>query len=170
VILPQDEQLLLRKLSPDLPALRARVRALRARGWTLESIGTPLGARRSTVRSWEFHSHAVPDPHLPPPPSPPPPTSAHPPPPYPPTIPAPTATQAERIRALAPKARRARAGTPPSSSLAQARDELNELVTTLYNQGVPISHLAHLAGVTYRAMSVRIRTHAANQAEEHPPT
>lgn len=161
VKLPAPEAELLRSLSPDLPALRARVSSLRARGWTLAAIGAPLGANRSTVRSWEHHPHAIPNPDLPPPPDPDPP-------PLPPRIytshpsspahthPLPTPDQAARVTHLAPLARRARAGTPPSSNLARARDELNALVLDLHLQGVPTSYLADLAGVTYRAMSVRI--------------
>lgn len=164
--LPPEEQTILRYLSPNLPQLRARVRALRARGWTLQAIGAPLAARRSTVRSWEMHPRAdLPDPILPSPPDPP----SLPPRPIPTIhtnrpVHSPTAHQAERIRTLAPIARRARAGTPLSSRLAQARAELNELVLTLYNQGVPVSALAELAGVTYRAMSVRIKNAAEEEA------
>lgn len=167
VELPPEEQQLLRDLSPDLPALRARVRALRARGWTLQSIGEPLGARRSTVRSWELHPRPDPpnSPLLPSPPDPPtlPPRPPHTSSPtsFPPNSPSPR--DSLRIQQLAPVARRARAGTPPSSRLFQARHELNQLVLSLYNSGVPVSTLAGLAGVTYRAMSVRIKT----AAEEH---
>lgn len=160
VQLPEDEATLLRSLSSDLPRLRARVRTLRARGWTLASIGLPLRARRSTVRSWELHPAPSPpaaSSHLPPPPDPPL-LLAHSPHPSPHPVPSPD--QQLRIQALAPLARRARAGTPPSSNLARARDELNSLVLRLYDEGVPISTLAQLAGVTYRAMSVRVRTAA----------
>lgn len=168
VRLPRDEQDLLVSLSSNLPVLRHRVRALRARGWTLQSIGEPLQARRSTVRSWEFHPSPSSPLHLPPPPDPPPPSrspsTTHSSPTH--SHPTPSPADAARIALLAPRARRARAGTPASSPLALARDELNSLVLSLYNDGVPISTLAHLAGVTYRAMSVRVRN--AQQQQEEP--
>lgn len=149
----------------DLPNLRRRVAALRQHGWTLRAIGAPLHANRATVRSWETHPDAQSASSSP----------SSPPLPAPPNLrPAPLATTPLRIRALtpdvpladqarirnlAPLARKVRGGTPPSSPASQAKQQLDELVSSYASRGVPIQRLAELAGVSYRAMSVRIDAH-----------
>lgn len=179
--LPHSEAQFLQSLhtSAKMPALRYRTRQLREAGWTLASIGAPLGAPRSTVRSWENHPDAAtfrPE------------FSNHPPLPTPPGIrPAPfmsppsahthTPKQKPRVRALpvdvpeddqrriaqlAPLARRVRGGTPPSSPYRQARHELNELLAHYADRNVPVQRLAELAGVTYRAMKVRLEEHTSS--------
>jgi hypothetical protein len=179
--LPQAEAQYLQSLhtTNDMPALRSRTRALREAGWTLRAIGEPLGAPRSTVRSWENHPDAE-KPHS---------TilDNQPPLPTPPGIrPAPfisssssnshahTAAYAkvralpldvpehdqQRIAQLAPLARRVRGGTPPSSPYRQAKQELNDLLAYYADRRVPVQRLAELAGVTYRAMKVRLDEHS----------
>jgi hypothetical protein len=161
--LPPDVARRLRDHRHDLPALRGYVRLLREAGWTLEAIGVPLDAPRSTVSSWERHPHHVPLLNFPVPPSPPSRSSPR----YAPVSPPPNLhtralpvdvppDDAARIADLAPLARRCRGGTPPTSPLRAAADELDALVLRHRDRGVPVQRLADLAGVTYRAMKVRL--------------
>lgn len=153
--LPDPERELLASLRGDLPALRARVRALRAARWTLESIGRSLGAPRSTVRSWQLHPSPGPDltDPVPLPPSSRPLPSTAPTRALAPDVPAPDAALIAR---LSPLARRVRGGTPPSSPAREAAAQLNALVRHHHARGVPTQRLATLAGVSYRAMRVRL--------------
>ena len=41
----------------DLPAVRRRVALLRAAGWTLSGIGTPMKVPFSTVRAWQMAAY-----------------------------------------------------------------------------------------------------------------
>lgn len=174
--LPEPECLYLRSLSSDLPALRHRVSSLRANGWTLRAIGEAFSppVRRSTVRSWETHPASSPSsspaPPLPAPPSVRPspslPAPAHAPQTRALPIDPPLAVQ-ERIRALAPLARRVRGGTPPASPFRQAKDELDALVAAAHARGTPVQRLAEIAGVSYRAMKVRIDEYNNNTAHPH---
>jgi hypothetical protein len=166
-----------------MPGLRARTLALRNAGWTLAAIGEPLGAPRSTVRSWEHHPDSMRKPSpdneqpLPTPPGirPDPfmsedPRTSH-------ThrhthhsthgsrVPTPRVRALSldvpeddqaRIAHLAPLARRVRGGTPLSSPYRQAKRELNDLLRYYADRKVPVQRLAELAGVTYRAMKVRL--------------
>lgn len=159
----------------DMRALRVRTRCLRDAGWTLSSIGAPINAPRSTVRSWENHPDAEQQKHI---------AENQPPLPTPPGLrPAPSFSpddtehrshsrprvrafaidvpehDADRIRQLAPLARRVRGGTPPSSPYRQAKHDLNTLLLMYADRGVPVQRLASLAGVTYRAMKVRLEEH-----------
>lgn len=180
--LPQTEQDYLRSIRDDLPALRSRVQALRAQGWTLNAIGSPLEARRSTVRSWEHHPDVSPPdssspaiPELPAPPNlRPAPTLSYSGPfstaPHYPAVRAlrpdvPTHDQ-ERIRQLAPLARKVRGGTPPNSPFREAKSELDALLLAYHARGVSVQRLATLSGVSYRAMKVRLDTALARRA--HP--
>lgn len=163
-----------------MPCLRIRTRQLRDAGWTLSAIGEPLGAPRSTVRSWENHPDAkksfeevscgnlmqtIEPPH-------------------PPGIrPAPFISEDHhhrpkvrslpidvpehdqlRIQRLAPLARRVRGGTPKDSPYRAAKQELNDLLLAYHERNVPVQRLADLAGVTYRAMKVRLDEHAKRSA------
>jgi hypothetical protein len=173
--LPQTEQDYLRLIRDDLPALRSRVQSLREQGWTLNAIGSPLEARRSTVRSWEHHPDTAPSdaaaPPIPPLPSPPnlrpaPPLSSS----VPTTIralrPDVPAPDQDRIRQLAPLARKVRGGTPPNSPFRDAKAQLDALLLQYHARGVSVQRLADLAGVSYRAMKVRLDTAHARAA--HP--
>lgn len=157
--LPPSEAELLVSLRRDLPALRGRVRLLRQHGWTLDSIGAALDSPRSTVRSWELHPSFSPSTH-PSAPSPPPPRPS--PPPHTPhairaLAPDVPPDDASRIATLAPLARRVRGGTPPSSPYRLAREELNTLLVHHHHErAVPVARLARIAGVSYRAMKVRL--------------
>jgi hypothetical protein len=62
----------------------------------------------------------------------------------------------ERIRSLAPLARRYRARANPSGAYAVANEELTELCKDLFHNGTTVRELAETAGVTYRAMARRI--------------
>lgn len=172
--LPPDEVALLTRLrTQDPAAFRRRVRLLRRQGgWTLQAIGSALGAPRSTVRSWENHPDATqaPDQYQQS-------AAAAFPLPHPPNLrPSPSSSPSLRVRALspdvpvpdrdriaclAPLARKVRAGTSPSAPSRQAKRELDALLTLYHSRGVPTQRLASLAGVTYRAMSVRLREAAA---------
>lgn len=168
VSLPRDEAALLVTIRGDLPALRARVVSLRDVGWPLRAIGEPLHSPRSTVRAWEVegrragHVDAHPTPRAPatlrPTPSPSVPSHAR---ALRPDVPE---DDALRIAKLAPLARKVRGGTPDGDPLRTAKTELDELVLRYHRRGVSIQRLADLAGVTYRAMSVRL--HAADPDHE----
>jgi len=159
--LPAQELDLLTDLRYDLPALRARVVLLRAAGWSIGEIATPLGVSRSAVQAWEtsFPRKARPgDPGAPLPPSPPHrPTS---------TTRSPRAPRATgitpreltQIQQLAPLARRNRHGTPPSSELRQASESLTDLFVELYERGVRQVDLAEAAGLNATTVNQRIRT------------
>lgn len=157
--LPTSECEVLAALSGN--GLHARVRALYEAGWSLSSIGDAFSPprARTTVRSWinacELAPSDLPLVAAPPPPSP---SSSQP-------VPSRARSLApgipeharQRIAALAPVARRYRARTNPNSPIGQAHTDLTALCRELHSHGVPIRALANAAGVTYRAMSVRIK-------------
>lgn len=158
--LPADEQEHLRSVRDDLTILRQRVRLLRAAGWTLRAIGEPLSAPRSTVRSWEL-APTPPSPALSARPVPRPP-GTRPAPPSPGTHPVRAirpdvpAGDALRIQQLALLARKVRGGTPASSPYRAAKAELALILSLYRDRGVSVQRLATLAGVSYRAMKVRL--------------
>lgn len=178
--LPSEEISLLCELSAT--AQRARARQLYNAGWSLSAIGEALSPprSRSTVRSWvqtATPTHTI---SLPSPPSPSAASSstlgtaekvnsAAAPVPSPerprrrqrraydpknPTVPE---NDAQRIRELAPLARRYRARANPDGAYAVANEELSQLCCSLYDQGSPIRELAEIAGVTYKAMERRVQ-------------
>ena len=75
---------------------------------------------------------------------------------YTPSSPALTTAEKERIKVVAPLARRYRARANPTGVYASANDELTNLCQAAYRRGAPISELAAAAGVTYRAMARRL--------------
>lgn len=166
--LPDDERLLLNSLRFDLPLLRARTQSLRAAGWTLTSIGQsfspPVG--RSTVHSWAAPLNPLGPADLPRllalPPVPEPPLRTTPSLPPSPSLPVRAlspdvpADDAARIAHLAPQARRVRHTTPLTSPLRAASAELDTLLLRYRDLGVPVARLASLAGVTYRALALRL--------------
>jgi hypothetical protein len=166
--LPHDEAQLLSDIAGS-DARNARVARLTALGWSLASIGESLSPprARSTVRAWresadtrDVAADALARPELPAPPS----TGVYallsraP-------VPAREGTvrvglppdTRDRIAELAPLARRYRAGTLSSAPAARASLELDALVAEQYARGVAVPALARAAGVTYRAMSSRLR-------------
>jgi hypothetical protein len=167
-VLPQDECLYLRGLSGT--ALRARVQELNTAGWSLAAIGNafdpPRG--RSTVRSWTVPPTQSLTPSRPIPS----PSSSlsssliaaaenNTPPKrerrvYTPSSPALAAAEKDRIKVVAPLARRYRARANPNGVYASANDELTSIARNAYLRGVAISELAAAAGVTYRAMARRL--------------
>ena len=140
--------------------LHARVRALYEAGWSLSSIGDAFSPprARTTVRSW-VNADTSPVEALPLVPAPPPASVSG-------SQPVPSRARAlapgipeharQRISALAPVALRYRARTNPNSSIGQAHAELTALCRELHEHGVPIRALARAAGVTYRAMAMRV--------------
>lgn len=145
--------------------LHARVRALYEAGWSLSSIGDAFSPprARTTVRSWvNAYTGSVED--LPLVPAPPPISVSR-------SQPVPSSTRAiapgipeyarARIAELAPIARRYRSRTNPNSPIGQAHTDLTALCASLHAQGVPIRALASAAGVTYRAMALRVRSASA---------
>lgn len=156
---PAEARLLEELRAASLPSLRHRVRALRRAGWTLDAIGGPLGLRRSTIRSWEksepatlSDERAALELPLPPPRSV---TSEQP--STPRVTPQLTDQDAARLRELSPRARSWRSGTPSGADATSARDEMDRIVAAAYARDVPIAALARAAGVTHRAMTVRVR-------------
>lgn len=158
--LPTSEREVLAALSGD--GLHARVRALYEAGWSLSSIGDAFSPprARTTVRSW-INACTAPAEELPLVPAPPPSLPAS-------SQPVPSRARAlapgipeharQRIAALAPVARRFRARTNPNSPIGQAHAELTALCQELHSHGVPIRALALAAGVTYRAMALRVNS------------
>lgn len=183
-VLPHEECLVLRSLSGV--ALRARVQALHAQGWSLAAIGNAFDPprRRSTIRTWIVpHNPSLPDSSsdtntstivtggqnesIPPVPS-------VPPLPSPATFQSPfphlekrrrvydrsnprvSPSQKRKISTLAPLARRYRARTNPNGTYALANQELTDLCKDLYRSGASVRELSLAAGVTYRAMARRL--------------
>lgn len=175
--MPQAERELLASLSGR--DLHARLRDLFEAGWSLSSLAEalPTPRPRTTIRAWITS--------LPPlPPTPTPLTSAPlkeallPPVPSPFAAPAPASTSAhvrrfssprrsrrlgidpstrEKISSLAPLARRHRPRTSPRNPARLANESLTRITRDLYGRGASIPELAEAAGVTYRAMSRRVR-------------
>lgn len=75
---------------------------------------------------------------------------------YVPSSPALTAAEKDRIKTIAPLARRYRARANPNGVYASANDELTKISSEAYSRGVSITELATAAGVTYRAMARRL--------------
>lgn len=75
---------------------------------------------------------------------------------YDPKNPTISADDSQRIRELAPLARRFRARANPEGAYAVANEELTQLCCSLYDQGTPVRELAETAGVTYKAMERRV--------------
>lgn len=168
--------------------LRTRVCDLYEQGWSLAAIAEALDPprARTTVRSWvtsssssaassstfgtaekvnlEAPSAPAPTPVPAPAPAPEHMTPPRTPPPrretrlFDPRYPTVNGTDAEKIRRLAPLARRHRARANPHGEYARANRELTELCRALYQNGTPIRELADLAGVTYKAMERRVKT------------
>jgi lambda repressor-like predicted transcriptional regulator len=180
-VLPHEECLVLRSLSGV--ALRARVQALHAQGWSLAAIGNAFDPprRRSTIRTWIVpHNPSLPDsssdtntstivtggrnesiPPVPPLPSP---TTSQLQFPhlekrrrvYDRSNPRVSPSQKRKISTLAPLARRYRARTNPNGTYARANQELTDLCKDLYRSGASVRELSLAAGVTYRAMARRL--------------
>lgn len=157
--LPENEATLLRDLraggTATLPALRARVAALRDAGWTLVAVGRPLGANRSTTRMWQLT--AKPEdveevkkagvPHAPLKIAPARTIRL-----YPDVPPA----ELAELQRLAESARTVRGSTPQDS---QARKDAREFEAKLQHyveRGVPMKRLAERLGVTHRAVAARL--------------
>ncbi len=168
--LPPSEVALLSTLEKE--RLWLRVQLLSESGWSLQSIAdafTPQ-RRRSTIRSWvvkdltlaresQTITAGIVDLATPRPPAkiqrsrrkr-----------PKSPGIEIPTQLHIAR---LAPLARRYRARTSPSNSAFSANKELTALAGELYSQGVTVSELARVSGVTYRAMKRRVDKALSTQA------
>lgn len=175
--MPPAERELLASLSGR--DLHMRLRDLFEAGWSLSSLAEalPTPRPRTTIRSWITS--------LPPlPPTPTPLTSAPlkeallPPVPSPFAAAAPAPTSAhvrrfssprrsrrlgldsstrEKISSLAPLARRHRPRTSPRNPARLANESLTRITRDLYDRGASIPELAEAAGVTYRAMSRRVR-------------
>lgn len=161
--LPPEEITHLNSLSRD--ALITRVYELYHQGWTLQAIGDALvpPRPRSTVRSWLLRFTPPTERDL---------TDA------PIVAPTPTPTykthpdgyQKRRpvspgilpdelalIQELAPLARTYRAKMSTNSAACVANDQLTAICIRLNMSGVSVRELAQAAGVTYRAMSKRLK-------------
>jgi hypothetical protein len=159
--LPPEEAAHLNSLSKD--SLITRVHELYHQGWTLQAIGDALipPRPRSTVRSWLLRFTPPTERDL---------TDA--------PIPAPTPTykthpdgyqkrrpqspgilpdELELIQSIAPLARTYRAKMSVNSSARVANDQLTAICIRLNLSGVSVRELAQAAGVTYRAMSKRLK-------------
>lgn len=154
------------RLARDLPALRARVAALRAAGYTLAGIGEPFGAPLSTIRAWETAHRAsesspvsldgpsVPTPNRPP-------------------RRAGGAVRIrtmrtdvpvhdrDRLRRLAGAARVVRRRTAADHPGRTAQRELEVALRVYLDRHVPCASLARYCGVTNRAVRARLERAAA---------
>ena len=128
-------------------------------GWTLRSLGEVFDPpkTRSTVRSWVDRGRELVAPESPLQPvvrpdyvTPPAYIPARPP------SPGISPTDAARLKALAPVARRYRAGMHPNHTAAKANQELTDLCKRVHTSGVPVSEIAATMGVTYRAVFKRV--------------
>jgi hypothetical protein len=157
--LPQQEVEYLNSLDQD--ALIQRANELYRQGWTLQSIGDSLTPprSRSTVRSWVLR-YQLPTSERPAPAPLPSPNYATHPDGYQsrrPASPGILPDELTLIQELAPIARQYRSKMPNASAAAVANDRLTGICVRLYTSGVPIRELANAAGVTYRAMSKRVK-------------
>lgn len=75
---------------------------------------------------------------------------------YTPSAPALSAAEKDRIKVIAPLARRYRARANPNGVYASANTELTQISLEAYSRGVSVAELAAAAGVTYRAMARRL--------------
>ena len=168
--LPQSESAYLNSLSHSQGLTRDRVRDLCKIGWSFAAIAEAFDPpkSRSSIRSWSLSTQ-------------PPLTHNHPLLPSPsssssiaaaesstfakpkrerrvyiPSSPALTSAEKERIKAVAPLARRYRARANPTGVYASANQELTQISRGAYSRGVSITELATAAGVTYRAMARRL--------------
>lgn len=66
------------------------------------------------------------------------------------------ASTRDKIRSLAPLARRYRARANPHGAYAVANEELTQICRELFYNGTTVRELAEVAGVTYRAMARRL--------------
>lgn len=162
--LPQQEVDLLHALAQqeDLDPLFTRTALLYENGWTLRAIGEACQPKkqRSTIRTWvqkakpptpasdpAYTPETLPVPILATPET------------YTPTrIPSPGISTAdrERIKELAPVARKYRATMHPNHAAAVANREFTEIATRLHEDHVSVQELADAASVTYRAMARRL--------------
>ena len=157
--LPPEEAAHLNYLSRD--SLITRVYELYHQGWTLQAIGDALTPPRprSTVRSWLLRFTPPTERDLTDAPIPAPAYKTHPDgyqkrrPESPGILP----DELELIQELAPLARTYRAKMSTNSAACVANDQLTAICIRLNMSGVSVRELAQAAGVTYRAMSKRLK-------------
>jgi hypothetical protein len=157
--LPLEEAAHLNSLSKD--SLITRVHELYHQGWTLQAIGDALipPRPRSTVRSWLLRFTSPTERDLTDAPIPAPTYKTHPDgyqkrrPVSPGILP----DELELIQSIAPLARTYRAKMSVNSSARVANDQLTAICIRLNLSGVSVRELAQAAGVTYRAMSKRLK-------------
>jgi len=70
----------------------------------------------------------------------------------------------DQLRELADASKKYRARTPPNAPSAVANRTLTNIAFELYSTGVPVADIASAAGITYRAMSRRIKNYGAEQS------
>jgi hypothetical protein len=157
--LPSEEAAHLNSLSKD--SLITRVYELYHQGWTLQAIGDALipPRPRSTVRSWLLRFTPPTERDLVDAPIPAPTYKTHPDgyqkrrPVSPGILP----DELELIQSIAPLARTYRAKMSTNSAACVANDQLTAICIRLNMAGVSVRELAQAAGVTYRAMSKRLK-------------
>jgi hypothetical protein len=157
--LPLEEAAHLNSLPKD--SLITRVYELYHQGWTLQAIGDALipPRPRSTVRSWLLRFTPPTERDLVDAPIPAPAYKTHPDgyqkrrPVSPGILP----DELELIQSIAPLARTYRAKMSTNSAACVANDQLTAICIRLNMSGVSVRELAQAAGVTYRAMSKRLK-------------
>lgn len=173
--IPPSEVELLQELhqARDLPALRARIAALRTAGFTLAGIGVPFRRPLSTIRAWETAHHRAGVPDV-----------------APTGVPVPTPDRPpraegrafrlgrlrpdvpqddrDRLRRLAAAARTVRRFTAANGSARAAQAELDAALTTYVDRNVAVASLARYCGVTHRAVHARLERAAARRPSEVP--
>lgn len=159
--LPDDEIRFLEAL--PAPQMHARLAFLHAHGWSLAVLARSLSPKRpkTTIHYWIRNASTLVEQRRPAPRAP----KSSPmlhitnikgvnvrsmSPKVPPDV-------RPRLRELSEMSRKYRARTPQGSPTAIANRELTKLAVELRESGVPTADIAQAAGVTYRAMSRRIK-------------
>lgn len=149
------------RASGELPALRARIKALRDVKWTLRAIGGAMGAPHTTVRMWQEAA----DSNLP----------------VIPSVPLPPKFQRENVIRLRPdipadeikdlqrlavSARKIRGWTPADSQERKDAVELERRLEIYVERRVPVKRIADHLNVSFRAVAARLERAAERHANE----
>lgn len=163
--LPPEEVTVLRYLrGSNYEMFKARMRDLRARGWTYASMSEPFGSPRATAQAWctrALSTSEIPEADdVPSPPRKDPgayrianirPKVPH--------------ESAERLRSLSQTARKVRGWTDEDAPERTAAVELEDEIARLSDAGVSYADIARAMGVTYRAVAARMERRGERVSE-----
>jgi hypothetical protein len=167
MMLPAEEAERLRSLrEEDFEKFKARIRDLRAKGWTYSSLALPFLSPRATAQVWDRRAAStdvipVSDDV-----------------PSPPEIsrkkkrevytfmrPEVPDAEAARLAELSSQVRVIRGWTPQDHPARAAAVELEDLIAELSERGVSYASIARAMGVTYRAVAARMERRNEKAAE-----